>query len=370
MPEKKTHEEYIVEVNKINPNIEVVDKYVNANTKILHRCKIDDYVWYAVPNNILNGKGCPQCGIKSRTKKRSKTHDEYVLELSVKNPNVEVIGQYSGANTKIQHHCLIHDVYWYTTPSRALQGVGCELCHNEKISASKYKTHEQYVDELSKINPNIIVVEKYTEARVQILHKCTIHNVEWLAYPDSVLHGCGCPKCGGEKIGNKLRKTHEQYVEDLKTVNRDIIPTETYIDSFTPILHRCLIDGNEWYAKPANILSGRGCPQCSGSHGEKSVKLWLDNHSVKYKQQKTFDDCKDKNLLPFDFYLPDYNCCIEYDGEQHYRPVDYFGGENSFKKTVMHDKIKNDYCKDNNIKLLRISYFANVDEELNNFLFI
>lgn len=370
MPKKKTHEEYVVEVNKINPNIEVIDRYVNTNTKILHHCKIDDCTWYAVPSNILNGKGCPQCGLKSRTKKRSKSHDEYVAELSAKNPNVKVVGQYSGANVKIQHHCLIHDVYWYTTPSRALRGVGCELCHSEKISASKYKTHEQYVDEVNKVNPNIVVVGKYTEARVAILHKCTIHNVEWLAYPNSILRGCGCPKCGGEKIGNKLRKTHEQYIEDLKSVNRDIVPMETYVDSFTSILHRCLIDGNEWYAKPVNILSGCGCPQCNISHGEKSVKLWLDSHGVKYMQQKAFDDCCDIKPLPFDFYLPEYNCCIEYDGEQHYRAVDYFGGEDGFKKTVAHDNIKNDYCKNNDIKLLRIPYYANVEEELNNFLFI
>lgn len=370
MPKKKTHEEYVTEVNEVNPNIEVVGAYSGANTKILHRCNIDSYEWYATPHNILNGKGCPQCGIRSRTEKRSKTHDEYVLELSIKNPNIEVIGKYSGALTKIQHRCLTHDVYWYTTPSRALQGVGCEMCHSEKISASKYKTHEQYVNEVSKINPNIVVIGKYIEARVQILHKCTLHNVEWLAYPDNILRGCGCPKCGGEKIGDRLRKTHEQYVEDLKSVNRDVVPIEMYVDSFTPILHRCLVDGNEWYAKPVNILSGCGCPQCNGSHGERFIKLWLDDHDVKYGQQKTFDDCVDKKPLPFDFYLPQYNCCIEYDGEQHYKPVDYFGGEEYFKYVVKHDNIKTNYCKDNNIKLLRIPYYANIEKELNNFLFI
>lgn len=137
---------------------------------------------------------------------KKKTHEEYVAELSVKNPNVEVVGQYSDASTKIQHHCLIHDIYWYTTPSRALRGVGCELCHSEKISASKYKTHEQYVNEVSKINPNIVVVGRYTKARVPILHKCILHNVEWLAYPANMLRGCGCPKCGGEKPGTNFAK--------------------------------------------------------------------------------------------------------------------------------------------------------------------
>lgn len=301
---------------------------------------------------------------------RKKTHEEYVAELAEKNPTVEVVGKYIDAFTKIEHHCLTHDVYWETTPSRALQGVGCKMCHSEKISASKYKTHEQYVEEVEKVNPNIIVLGRYIEARIPILHKCTIHNIEWIAYPDSVLRGCGCPECGKEKIGNKLRKSHEQYVEELKSANPNIIVLGVYINANTPILHKCLIDGNEWYIAPANALFGYGCPSCNESKGEKRIHKWLDSFNIVCERQKIFNDCKDKRPLPFDFYLPNYDCCIEYDGEQHYRSVDYFGGEEGFKKRVEHDKIKTQYCADNNIKLLRIPYFANVEKELNNFLFI
>lgn len=234
---------------------------------------------------------------------RKKTHEEYVAELAEKNPTVEVVGKYIDALTKIAHHCLTHDVYWETTPSRALQGVGCKMCHSEKISASKYKTHEQYVEEVEKVNPNIIVLG-------------------------------------------------------------------VYINANTPILHKCLIDGNEWYIAPANALFGYGCPSCNESKGEKRIHKWFDSFNIVCERQKIFNDCKDKRPLPFDFYLPNYDCCIEYDGEQHYRSVDYFGGEEGFKKRVEHDKIKTQYCADNNIKLLRIPYFANVEKELNNFLFI
>ena len=76
------------------------------------------------------------------------------------------------------------------------------------------------------------------------------------------------------------------------------------------------------------------------------------------------------NQLPFDFYLPKYNSCIEFDGIQHYEPVEHFGGQESYDYTVKHDKIKNEYCKNNGILLLRIPYYKNVEEELNNFLFI
>lgn len=83
--------------------------------------------------------------------------------------------------------------------------------------------------------------------------------------------------------------------------------------------------------------------------------------------KKKFEDCKDKKPLPFDFYLPNNVICIEYDGEQHTKPIDYFGGIESYECTVRHDKMKNEYCKNNGISLLRIPYNKNVEEELNNF---
>lgn len=370
MPRKKTHEEYMAEVAVINPNIEVIGMYNGAHKKIMHRCLIDGYEWEAAPHNILFGKGCPKCGHKKHGEKRAKTHDEYMFELSIKNPNVEVVGKYAGASTKIEHHCLIHDIYWDTTPSRALQGAGCKLCHGEKISATKYKTHEQYVDEVMRISPHIIVIGKYIEARMPILHRCIIHDVEWMAYPDNILRGCGCQKCGNEKVGDKLRKTHEQYVEELKIVNPNVIPLERYIDALTPILHRCLVDNNEWCTAPANVIFGKGCPQCNESSGERRIRLWLENNGIKYNREKAFDDCRDIKPLPFDFYLPECNCCVEYQGQQHYYPVEIFGGEKTFENQQRHDNIKIEYCKENNIPLLCIPYYKDTEEELNNFLFI
>ena len=134
----------------------------------------------------------------------------------------------------------------------------------------------------------------------------------------------------------------------------------------------CLIDGCIWLSKPNNILNGFGCPQCNESKGERQVRQWLEQHGIVYEFQKPFVECSDIKCLPFDFYLPQYNTCIEYDGEQHFRPVD-FGGEGEiialqkFKIVQKHDVIKNKYCENNNIPLLRIPYFKNTEEELNNF---
>ena len=97
------------------------------------------------------------------------------------------------------------------------------------------------------------------------------------------------------------------------------------------------------------------CPDCSeNSYGEYLLSLILDKYKIIYIRQMTFDGCKDKKALPFDFYLPDYNLCIEYDGEGHYEPC---FGEDSYLKTMLHDSMKNWYCKWNNIDILRIPYW-------------
>ena len=298
---------------------------------------------------------------------KKKTHEEYVQELLAKNPNVLVAEKYINMDTPTLHYCTSHDEYWKTTPYRALQGVGCKECKKEKFRQTRCKTQQQYIKEVETINTNIIVVGQYIDAKTPIKHYCKTHDIFWDTLPDNILHGCGCVECGKDKIGNKNKKSHNEYITELEKINPNVEVMEEYIDANTAILHMCKIDGHKWYARPGNILFGKGCPQCNESHGEKQIRQWLDNHYIKYITQKTFDDCKNRRVLPFDFYISDYNLCIEYDGEQHYRPVDFFGGDERFQQCQYHDTIKTKYCKDNNIHLLRIPYFKNIEEELRAF---
>ena len=104
---------------------------------------------------------------------------------------------------------------------------------------------------------------------------------------------------------------------------------------------------------------------CIKSKGEKKIKDILSLLKINFIQQKTFNNLKNKSNLKFDFFLPDYNCCIEYQGEQHYRAVEYFGGEEEFKKQKERDNIKKQWCKENNIKLIEIPYwdFDKIDKD-------
>jgi hypothetical protein len=123
--------------------------------------------------------------------------------------------------------------------------------------------------------------------------------------------------------------------------------------------------GNETIAHIGNIRSGRtascGCLE-GKSLGERLIKDILTESEVDFIQQKRFDDCKHVLTLPFDFYLPNYNTCIEFDGIQHFQPIEFFGGEDEFNRLKINDAIKTEYCELNNINLIRLPYTLSNEE--------
>lgn len=362
---KKTHEEYVNELIIKNQNVEVLENYQGARVAILHRCKIHDVIWSAYPTNMLCGHGCFLCGNNLK-----KTQEQYVKEVEKVNSNIEVVGMYVNAREKILHRCKIDGYEWCVAPYVILRGDGCPKC-----GGNARKNTKEYIDKVSNINPTIEVLGNYINSLIPILHKCKIDGHEWLAEPANILSGRGCPKCKINMLASIFTKSHEQYIRDVAAVNPDIEVLEKYVNARTPILHCCKKDGYTWKIAPANVLSGQGCPQCQESCGERKIRQWLQSHNVEYMYQKTFSDCKSIKELPFDFYIPIYNSCIEYDGQQHFEPVDFAGkgekwAKQQFEKTKKHDAIKTQYCKNNNIRLLRVPYFKNVEEELETFLFI
>lgn len=366
----KTHEQYIEECVEKHSDIEVIGTYINTKTPILHKCKIDGYEWFARPENILCGTGCPQCANNIKY-----THDEYIDLIMIKGLNINVIGEYVNMNTPIVHFCKTHNVYWNTTPYRILQGCGCPECCKERIGDKNRKNHDQYVNDLYLVRDDVEVLETYIDSKTPILHKCKTHNTDWLARPYNVLQGEGCSQCRSDKISTALKKDHLWYIEKLNIDKPHIKAVEKYQDYDTPIQHYCTIHNYKWTDIPRNVIRNIGCPKCTGYKHEMIISDWLDDFNISYIPQYKFDDCKDTKPLPFDFYLPEYNICIEYDGRQHFMPVDFAGKGDEWAKEQLdiircHDAIKNEYCKVNNIPLLRISYLQNVEEELQKFLFI
>ena len=115
--------------------------------------------------------------------------------------------------------------------------------------------------------------------------------------------------------------------------------------------------GNQSIVMGKHLRSGatKSCG-CLKSQGELKISEILKMNSIRFETQKTFNNCKNQLLLKFDFYLPDYQAVIEYNGIQHYKAIDFFGGEERFEQQKLIDAIKKDWCYKNNIIFVEIPY--------------
>lgn len=176
--------------------------------------------------------------------------------------------------------------------------------------------------------------------------------------------------CSGRCRDDSRRKTHREFIDELIEVHEGtIVPLEMYKSANSNIKCKCIICDRE-YNKQAHRYIGsykEGC-QCRLSKGEVQVRSWLDKHNISYKEQYGFDDLKYKGKLLFDFAIIDDNkvsMLIEYDGEQHYGKPKHWS-KKKFDNQKLRDSLKNKYCEENNIRLLRIPYYeSNVDGLLN-----
>ena len=171
-----------------------------------------------------------------------------------------------------------------------------------------------------------------------------------------------CPNCNPKSSKNKItleeaqKRVDNQYNGKLKLLD--------YKGNNQKIKVKCLQCGKIFESVPSSLWRGRvkGCPYCTDkeSKGEKEVRQYLEKNKIQYIQQYRFKDCKDKLMLPFDFYLPQKKILIEYQGEQHYKDRSLYYDESLIK----HDKINELYCKEKNIKLIQIPYWKDVNSYL------
>lgn len=301
-----------------------------------------------------------------------KTTDEFVNEMKTVNPNIIILGEYVNACTKIECECVQFGHHWFSDPKHLLRKQGCPICGKKRCHESKRKTQEEYEREVAQQNPNIEIIGKYTLFKAKIKGRCKVCGTV-----REVVASCfsrekyGCPVCFHNMMADKYRKPKEVFIDEMAIINPDMDIVGDYVNDSTKIDYICKRCGKTHSATPNNLLGGSGCPTCFASKGEKRIERWLENNNIDYLPQKTFDDCQYKSELRFDFYIPKNNVLIEYDGEQHFHPVDWgfhdkCRMEKNFKEIQERDAIKNKYCKDNNIKLLRIPYteFDNIEKIL------
>jgi hypothetical protein len=333
--------------------------YNGIKNKVKIMCPIHGEFEQTPHHHVTRKQGCPKCRYLTVSIKTRKSNEQFIEKaefIHEKKYDYSLV-EYVNAKTKIKIICPEHGVF-EQIPDNHLQGQECGKCHGLHKTNNDLINKAEFIHE-KKYDYSLV---EYVNAKTKIKIICPEHGVfEQLSYAH--LYGQGCPKCIG------LNKTTDTFVKDAKMEHGDKYDYSktVYKDSKSKIEIVCEKHG-VFTQTPNMHLRGNGCPICKESKGEKKIREYLIKNGVKFKQQHTFPNCKNIQVLQFDFYLPDYNTCIEFDGIQHYKPVNRFGGEKSFLLTKQNDSIKNKFCLVNKINLKRIPYFEDVFESLNNLI--
>lgn len=266
------------------------------------------------------------------------------------------IVDYIDNKTKIKIICPIHGIF-EQTPHAHLNGQKCPKCQDTKKTNLDFKQisknkHNNYYD-YSLVN--------YINNKTKVNIICPKHGI-FKQRPDDHLNGHGCIKCSG-----KLRNNLKDIISKSNEIHNNLYNYDKsiYINNKTKMIVTCPKHGDFKVTPNNHINKKSGCPKCKESIGERTIRLFLEDNNIKYIIQKRFKNCKYKLSLPFDFYLMDYNICIEYDGIQHFKSLKIFGGDKRLNEQKIKDNIKNNYCLNNNIKLYRISYKDDINIKLN-----
>lgn len=278
---------------------------------------------------------------------------------------------YKDLNSKILINCPKHGPF-YQRVSDHLYGHGCSLCSIEKNTERKRNDLKYIINKANEIHNffydySLLKKNKSMHDRVDII--CPNHGKFSLSLHSHINKKRGCKFCSLERSTDNK----EKFIEKSNKIHGNFYKYDKvqYTNSKTKVIITCPIHGDFLQRPMDHINSKQGCPVCNESKGEKEIRNILNDLKIEFEPQKSFCDLKFKKCLYFDFYLPYYNTCIEFNGEQHFAPFEIFGGEESFKILNQRDALKKLYCKEKNINLLNIKYLdINIEKIIKDFLFL
>lgn len=332
--------------------------YVNNKTKVCIICPIHGEFWQT-PGSHLQSKGCKKCADEIRSKHGIDSDVRLIAEKALElNQNGMTVSQVSDEIGE---------------PASLLRYYVNKFFPNSDFSSRKPpKTLEQLIPEWEIIHDNYYDYSETNQIKdgykVDII--CPIHGkFEQRIYGHS--GGRGCNECGYDVTSQKLRFDKKEYVRRCNIKHQNKYSYDKLVISRDRIgIISCPEHGDFEIDKHKHLKDGVGCPQCSKccSKLELEIKTYLENNKIKFAPQKTFKGCRYKNLLRFDFFLPDFNLLIEAQGKQHFEPIDFFGGQKGFESNKKRDKIKSNWCKTSIYSLEYINYDDEVIPKLKQIL--
>lgn len=386
---------------ELNPDIDIENlealspKIVTWDCPDKDKNKCGHHIWKTTPiSRVLDNAGCPFCNKKKFCECQSVAvlfphlMKEFKQEL---NPGVDMYKLSPKSDKVIKWSCIDkkntcgHHIWSVQLFHRTMHETGCPFCTRQKICACAEESFAVKRPDLLEewdwerndalgYDPYKLTVNSHTNAYWKCLdkikNKCGHH--VWrtaVKHRAGSYHNTKCPFCNRGEVCPcmSLEALYPELMVEYARDLNELKPSELRPQSGKKVWWRC-IKGHIWYSVVYNRTRKRNpcnCPTCNESNLERKARQILDKLKITFDPQKSFDDCKYKKALSFDFFLPSYRAAIELDGGQHFEDVRFSKDQESdFEVIQIRDKIKNDYCRKNNIDLLRISYSEIDDMEV------
>jgi len=356
--------------NEIKPN----QIGAKSNKKVWWKCEKNTcdcaHDWEATIANRSKGSGCPFCSGRQVCACNSldKLDPELIARWDFSKNTASPTEVSSMSNKRVWWKCnksdCKHPHEWEAIIANRSKGSGCPFCSGHRfcpcnsLSTRRPELISEWSDR-NELKPHEVSIGSHSN----IIWTCHKHSScdkihEWnTEVKHRTINNTNCPYCDCKKICycNSLAGLRPELSLEWNEKN-DKKPNQVSIGSHEKYWWVCS-QKHEWLTSTINRSrpNGTGCPICAISKGEKFIRNYLEQRNLNFSSQKifSFKDCK---RLSFDFFLPEFNKAVEFDGIQHFKPVDFFGGETSFKRQIYCDKLKNRYCTLNKISLLRIHY--------------
>lgn len=344
MPKKKTHSDFVEELQRIDSTIQVIGMYINNHSSIQVKCLKCGREWSPTPHDLLEGKGCKACKIKEFSSRRRKTNADFTNELYSINPNIELKEEYKGRHQKILVKCTMCGNLWESTPGDLLRGFGCRKCSIKRRSDKKRISPLDFVSRVTRLNPNIEVLSTYTGANQTVKVKCKSCGHSWNTKAENLLQGRDCPLCAIKKRADKRRKTTEEYASELFSIHPNLSVLGEYLGDDHTIKVKCNVCNYIWEPRAGVLLRNWGCKRCSRSGTSYIEQCILIAFSKAIGDDKVLSrDCSAIGM-ELDIYVPEQKFAVE-------------PGSWSFhKNSISRDMLKRQKCAELGIKLITVYY--------------
>lgn len=342
-------------LDTLNGGFKLVSEYKGFNKLVKLQCtKCGFVICNKTPLQFKRNPLCPICDPQVKQTEKSfiwrlqnMYGNQYILLSSFVNVDTFVY---------LYHRDCGHIIKML--PATLLSGSQCQYCYgNDRFGLVKlYKRVHQ-------INKDLILINGYSVHRKVKARYLSCGHIRVNTIRD-IDRSPYCPICV------KAIDRRKRALEFVKSINEYGLVSlrSMYISQSYNVTVRCNKCGYTWNTNANPLVEGHGCPKCSSSRGEAMISKILDKYHIAYEYPKKFEDLRAKRLLHYDFYLPEYNVLIEYQGRQHYESVDYFGGDKKFREQQNHDQMKRKYAKDNGYNLIEVPYTEDTSEKIKNYL--